>query len=95
VHDQALDKMAREQRTPAPARPLARLPARLALALTQVLVADAMTKATPAVTSADYLADADQILCWATRRSTTLTLNPSVNKWLNGEEGWIDRAGLG
>jgi hypothetical protein len=40
----------------------------------------------PAVTSAEYLAEVDRIML-GQAPDQTLTLNPSVNKWLNGEPG--------
>jgi S-DNA-T family DNA segregation ATPase FtsK/SpoIIIE len=83
----SLDKMARDngvekQRAPWPEF----LPAQLALS--QLLVSRD-PKAT-AVTSAEYLADVNKIMLGRVP-DTTLTLNPSVNKWLNGENGWFDR----
>lgn len=83
----SLDKMARDngvekQRAPWPEF----LPAYLALS--QLLVSRD-PKAT-AVTSQEYLADVDKIMLGRVP-DTTLTLNPAVNKWLNGENGWLDR----
>ncbi len=43
-----------------------------------------------AITSDEYLADVDKIML-GQQRDATLTLNPSVNKWLNGENGWLDQ----
>ncbi len=83
----SLDEMAREngiekQRAPWPDF----LPFRLSLS--ELLVTkDPKAKA---ITSEEYLADVDKIML-GREPDETLTLNPSVNKWLNGENGWLDR----
>ena len=83
----SLDKMARDngvekQRAPWPEF----LPAHLALS--QLLVS--RDPRATAVTSEEYLAEVDKIML-GQEPDTTLTLNPSVNKWLNGENGWLDQ----
>ncbi|MEZ4513863.1 MAG: FtsK/SpoIIIE domain-containing protein [Chloroflexota bacterium] len=82
----SLDKMAREgvvekQRAPWPE------PLRSSLSLSQLLVSQD-PKAT-AVTSLDYLTDVEKITM-GREADAILTLNPAVNKWLNGENGWIE-----
>ncbi len=82
-----LDKMAKEhgiekQRAPWPDF----LPKRLSLS--ELLVSPDQT--IPAVTSAEYLAEVDRIML-GQEPDETLTLNPSLNKWLNGETGWLPR----
>ncbi len=83
----ALDRMAREngvekQRAPWPDF----LPFNLSLS---DLLVSKDPKAS-AVTSDEYLAEVDKIML-GREPDETLTLNPSVNKWLNGENGWLDR----
>jgi S-DNA-T family DNA segregation ATPase FtsK/SpoIIIE len=82
-----LDKMARDhgiekQRAPWPEF----LPARLSLS--ELLVSP--DSSIPAVTSDEYLVGVDAIM-QGQARDEALTLNPSVNKWLNGENGWLPR----
>lgn len=82
----SLDKMAQEkgvekQRAPWPDF----LP--FQLSLSQLLVSQD-AKAT-AVTSMEYLADVNKITM-GREADAILTLNPSVNKWLNGENGWME-----
>ncbi len=58
------------------------------LALSQLLVSqDPRQKA---VTSRHYLHNIDKIMLGQIE-DDSLTLNPSVNKWLNGENGWIEK----
>ncbi|RME69678.1 MAG: hypothetical protein D6784_18010 [Chloroflexi bacterium] len=82
-----LDRLAREhgvekQRAPWPEF----LPTRLSLS--EVLVSPDPN--IPAVTSAEYLVEVDRIML-GQHPDDTLTLNPAVNKWLNGENGWVSR----
>ncbi|MCL4297868.1 MAG: hypothetical protein KJ077_19150 [Anaerolineae bacterium] len=82
-----LGKMAREhgiekQRAPWPDF----LPNRLSLS--ELLVSPDQT--IPAVTSEEYLIDVDKIML-GLKPDVALTLNPGVNKWLNGEVGWLER----
>ncbi len=42
------------------------------------------------ITLEEYLAEIDKITLGYEPEST-LTLNPAVNRWLNGENGWLDR----
>ena len=82
-----LDKMAREhgiekQRAPWPEF----LPNRLALS--ELLVSPDPT--IDAITSDEYLIDVDKIML-GQKPDVSLTLNPGVNKWLNGEVGWLER----
>ncbi len=82
-----LDKMSKEhgiekQRAPWPDF----LPNRLSLS--ELLVSPDQT--IPAITSAEYLAGVDKIML-GQAHDETLTLNPAVNKWLNGENGWLPR----
>jgi S-DNA-T family DNA segregation ATPase FtsK/SpoIIIE len=58
------------------------------ISLTQVLVAN--DDKTSAITSWHYLENAAQILCGQSAEHT-LSLSPAVNKWLNGEDGWIEQ----
>ncbi len=82
-----LDQMAREhgiekQRAPWPDF----LPAHLFLS--ELLVSpDPKLKA---VTSDEYLVEVDKIML-GRERDAALTLNPALNKWLNGEIGWLER----
>jgi DNA segregation ATPase FtsK/SpoIIIE-like protein len=62
------------------------LPAKISLS--QLLVSQ--DPKANAITSNVYLAEVDKIML-GRERDATLTLNPSVNKWLNGENGWLDR----
>lgn len=83
----ALAKVAREQGRPRQRAPWPDfLPE--SISLTQVLVAN--DDKTPAITSWYYLENAAQILCGQPAEHT-LSLNPALNKWLNGEEGWIEQ----
>lgn len=83
----SLDEMARangiaKQRAPWPEF----LPFRLSLS--ELLVTqDAKQKA---ITSDVYLVGVDKIMM-GQERDDTLTLNPSVNKWVNGDNGWLAR----
>lgn len=82
----SLDRMAEEngvekQRAPWPEF----LPSEIAMS--QLLVSE--DARADAITSGEYLADVDKIML-GRERDATLTLNPSVNKWLNGENGWLD-----
>jgi hypothetical protein len=81
-----LDRMSREhglekQRAPWPEF----LPTRLYLS--EILTSP--DPAVEAVTSDEYLVEVDMIML-GHERDATLTLNPAVNKWLNGENGWIE-----
>jgi DNA segregation ATPase FtsK/SpoIIIE-like protein len=58
-----------------------------ALSLSELLVS--RDPKASAITSTEYLVDVDKIMS-GRERDETLTLNPSVNKWLNGENGWLD-----
>ncbi len=57
------------------------------LTLTERLVSDDPTQ--KAVTSSRYLGDADQITLGQPLVGT-LTLNPALNAWLDGDCGWVD-----
>jgi DNA segregation ATPase FtsK/SpoIIIE-like protein len=77
----ALEKGVEEQHAPWPDF----LPTHLALS--ELLIsADPSVKA---VTSEQYLVDEDYL--WLGQPSEgALTLNPALNKWLNGESGWLE-----
>ena len=81
-----LDKMAGEhgiekQRAPWPDF----LPTQLALS--ELLVSQ--DPKIHAITSDEYLVEVDRIML-GRERDASLTLNPSLNKWLNGENGWVE-----
>ena len=79
-----LNKLARENDVPKQRAPWPDfLPA--SISLTEVLVSQ--QDEANAITSWVYLAEPDKIT-QEQPLPATLTLNPSVNKWLNGEEGW-------
>jgi S-DNA-T family DNA segregation ATPase FtsK/SpoIIIE len=82
-----LDKLSRDndveqQRAPWPEF----LPTQIALP--QLLISN--NPRADAITSSEYLANVDEIML-GQKPDETLTLNPSVNKWLNGENGWLAR----
>jgi S-DNA-T family DNA segregation ATPase FtsK/SpoIIIE len=80
-----LKRMARDLDVPAQQAPWPDfLPTRLSLS--ELLISEDPT--VPAVTSEEYLADIDTILL-GQERPAALTLNPAVNKWLNGRCGWV------
>jgi DNA segregation ATPase FtsK/SpoIIIE-like protein len=59
----------------------------------QLFLSELLTSQDPqakAVTSDRYLAEVDKIML-GQERDISLTLNPAVNKWLNGENGWLER----
>jgi S-DNA-T family DNA segregation ATPase FtsK/SpoIIIE len=59
---------------------------------TQLALSELLVSADPdvkAITSEQYLADIDKITL-GREREASLTLNPSVNKWLTVENGWIE-----
>jgi len=58
------------------------------LSLSELLVTQDVKR--KAITSDVYLDDVDKIMM-GQERDDTLTLNPSVNKWMNGDNGWLDR----
>ena len=78
----ALESGVGQQRAPWPEF----LPSQLALS---ALLASTDAKART-ITSYHYLADVDKIML-GRAEDAWLTLNPSVNKWINGENGWIER----
>ena len=57
------------------------------LALSETLIAE--DQAARAVTSSEYLAEIDRITL-GREAEATLTLNPALNRWLDGEVGWSD-----
>ncbi|NKQ34305.1 MAG: hypothetical protein HF973_01675, partial [Chloroflexi bacterium] len=83
----ALDKLARENGVPQQRAPWPDfLP--FHLSLSELLVSNDPKRT--AVTSDEYLADVDKIML-GQKPDDNLTLNPAVNKWLNGENGWLER----
>ena len=58
------------------------------LSLSELLVTQDPKK--KAVTSDVYLEGVDQITL-GRKRDKLLTLNPSVNQWMNGDNGWLDK----
>jgi len=83
----ALAKVARENDRPQQRAPWPDFLPRQ-ITLTEVLVSD--DDKTPSITSPEYLHRVDRIL-HGLQPEHVITLNPSVNKWLNGEEGWIEQ----
>jgi len=57
------------------------------LSLSELLVSEDPRR--KAITSDEYLADVDTIML-GQARDASLTLNPALNKWLNGENGWVN-----
>jgi DNA segregation ATPase FtsK/SpoIIIE-like protein len=85
----ALAKVARDEKRPRQRAPWPDfLPE--SLALTQVLASD--DDKIPAITSWHYLGNVGQI-AGGQPAEHTLSLNPALNKWLNGEEGWSETPG--
>ncbi len=83
----ALAKVAREHDRPKQRAPWPDFLPRQ-ITLTEVLVSN--DDKTPSITSPEYLHQVDRIL-HGQQPEHVITLNPSVNKWLNGEEGWIEQ----
>jgi DNA segregation ATPase FtsK/SpoIIIE-like protein len=57
------------------------------LALSETLIAQDPDER--AVTSREYLIDVDRIML-GRPAETTLTLNPAINRWLEGASGWVE-----
>ncbi|MFN8459960.1 MAG: FtsK/SpoIIIE domain-containing protein [Anaerolineae bacterium] len=81
-----LDKMSDEHRVEKQYAPWPNfLPAHLSLSETLI----SPNPAVEAVTSERYLIEVDKITLGREREST-LTLNPAVNRWLEGDNGWVE-----
>lgn len=57
------------------------------LSLSELLIAS--DHKTEAITAKEYLADVDRIML-GQEPENILTLNPAINKWINGENGWLE-----
>ncbi len=84
-----LAQLARQQGLDLPRAPWPN-PLPLQLALSELLISrDSLQKA---ITSGEYLHENDQLrIRLGQHPDADLTLNPAVNRWLNGDSGWLAR----